>query len=65
VKSRENGWKWSLQAMAIRCPAWDYSFNSVPQKAFEKRTYHVRALYEKCDGINDILKEVDDYLKTN
>jgi hypothetical protein len=60
-----NMWMSASGSMAVRCPAWDYSFNSGPQKAFEKRTYHVRAVYKKFDGINDILKEVENYLKAN
>jgi hypothetical protein len=60
-----NMWISASGSMAVRCPAWDYSFSSGPQKAYEKRTYHVRAVYKKYESINDILTEVNDYLKTN
>ena len=60
-----NMWISASGSMAIRYPAWDYSFDSGPQQAFERRTYHVQAIYKKFVGINEILKEVDDFLKTN
>lgn len=59
-----NMWISASGGMAVRCPAWDYAFNSGPQVALEKRTYHVRAVYKKFEGINDILNEVDQYVNS-
>jgi hypothetical protein len=52
-------WMSASGSMAIRCPAWDYEFNSGSQKANENRSYHVRAVYKKYEGIEDVLEEVN------
>ncbi|MFC2125760.1 hypothetical protein ACFLU5_13210 [Bacteroidota bacterium] len=56
-------WMSASGGRAVRCPAWDYTFRSGPQKADEKRSYHVRAVYKKFAGIEDILDEVDRFVK--
>jgi hypothetical protein len=47
---------------AVRSPAWDYEFRSGPQKAGEKRTYHLRLVYKPFESIEDILMEVNSFL---
>lgn len=47
---------------AVRHPAWDYTFRSGPQKSNEKRSYHVRAVYKKFEGVEDVLAEVDRFV---
>ena len=56
-------WMSASGGRSVRCPAWDYTFRSPAQKANEKRTYHVRAVYKKFAGIGDILAEVDRFVK--
>jgi len=51
-------WISSSGALAVRCPAWDYSIDSGPQKGGERRTFHVRLVYKPFKGIDDILAEV-------
>jgi hypothetical protein len=46
---------------AKRLPAWDYSFNSGPQKVGEHRVYHVRLVYKPFAGVEDVLREVMDF----
>ena len=48
--------------MTARNPAWDYLFFSGARKANEKRTLHVRAVYKKYQGIDDVLSEVGRFL---
>lgn len=55
-------WMSASGSLTTRNPAWDYAFSSGPQKANEKRTYHVRAVYKKYAGIQDILAEVNRFL---
>ncbi len=43
---------------AVRRPAWDFGIWSGPQKAGERRTYHVRLVYKPFAGLEDVLEEV-------
>jgi hypothetical protein len=56
-------WISASGSLTTRNPAWDYQFFSGPQKANERRTYHVRAVYKKYQGIHDVLDEVERFLK--
>ena len=49
----------------LRQPAWDYQIISGPQKAGEKRSYHVRLVYKPFAGIEDILAEVARFVNEN
>ena len=51
-------WISASGALAVRCPAWDYIIDSGPQKAGQRRTFHVRLVYKPFNGIDDILNEV-------
>jgi len=51
-------WMSASGSMAVRSPAWDYEIKAGPQKAGEKRTYHVRLVYYPFKGIEDVLKKV-------
>lgn len=51
-------WISASGALAVRCPAWDYMIDSGPQKAGEKRTFHVRLVYKPFVDIDNVLAEV-------
>ena len=55
-------WISASGGQAVRSPAWDYEFRSGPQKAGEKRTYHLRLVYKPFESIEDILMEVNSFL---
>ena len=42
----------------VRQPAWDYEFKTGPQKANERRNFHVRLVYKPFVSIEDVLDEV-------
>ena len=44
---------------ALRRPAADFSIQSGPQRAGERRTFAVRFVYKPFAGLDDLLKEVD------
>jgi hypothetical protein len=58
-QGRFNPWISASGAEAVRRPAWDYAIESGPQKAGERRSFHVRFVYKPYAGINDVLKEVE------
>jgi len=55
-------WISASGGQAVRSPAWDYEFRSGPQKAGEKRDYHLRLVYKPFESIEDILMEADRFL---
>ena len=55
-------WTSASGGQAVRSPAWDYEFNTGPQKANERRTFHVRLVYKPFVSIEDILGDVDRFL---
>ncbi len=44
---------------AVRRPAWDYGILSGSQKAGERRDFHVRLVYKRFAGIDDVMEEVE------
>lgn len=50
-------------AQALRRPAWDFSIESGPQRAGERRTYRWRFVYKPYAGPNDVLQEVEHFRK--
>ncbi len=44
---------------AVRRPAWDFGIHSGPQKAGERRTYHVRLVHKRFVDIADVLEEIE------
>ena len=53
-----NPWVSASGSHAVCAPAWDFSIWSGPQKAGERRTYHVRLVYKPFAGLDDVLREV-------
>jgi hypothetical protein len=58
-------WTSASGGAAVRSPAWDYEFISGPQMANERRSYHVRLVYKPFVSMEDILNEVESFLKGN
>jgi len=54
-------WISSSGAMAVRSPAWDYMINDGPQAAGEQRSYYVRLLYTRYDGVDKVLNAVEQF----
>jgi hypothetical protein len=54
-------WISASGAQALRRPAADFSIDSGPQKAGERRTYSVRCVYKPYGGLDDVLKEVEQF----
>lgn len=53
-----NPWISASGAEAVRRPAWDFGIESGPQKAGERRTYHIRFIYKRYAGLEDLLEQV-------
>jgi len=51
-------WISASGAEAVRRPAWDFGIDSGPQKAGERRTFHVRFVYHPWRGLDDLMEEV-------
>ena len=56
--ARFHPWISASGAEAVRRPAWDFGIDSGPQKAGERRTYHVRLVYRPWRGLDDVMQEV-------
>ena len=52
-------WMSASGATAVRNPAWDYEIFDGPQRAGERRCYHVRLVYERFESLDNILAEAD------
>ncbi len=52
-------WLSASGAQALRRPAWDFSIESGPQRAGERRTYRLRFVYKPYAGLDDLLQEVE------
>ncbi len=51
-------WMSASGGMAVRAPAWDYYVSDGPQRAGERRSYHVRLVHKPYAGLEDVLAEV-------
>ena len=56
-------WMSASGAMAVRSPAWDYYVSDGPQRAGERRSYHVRLVLKPYAGLEDVLAEVARFRK--
>lgn len=54
-------WMSASGGAAVRNPAWDYQTISGSQKAGERRAFHVRLVYKRFAGVDDVLREVDGF----
>ena len=51
-------WMSASGGTAVRSPAWDYYVNDGPQRAAERRTFHVRLVHKPYAGLEDVMAEV-------
>jgi hypothetical protein len=56
-------WISASGATAVRSPAWDYFVNDGPQRAGERRSYHVRLVHKPYAGVEDVLAEAARFRK--
>jgi len=61
MNGRFNSWISASGSEAVRRPAWDFGIESGPQKAGERRTYYVRLVYKPFAGVDDVLREVEQF----